>query len=85
MSTTFGIKIKDKTIEIARRVGGPNGAQMWFTDEVVAILSDETPVEPLDNTAQGIFTIGDIRKHIKKQNEVTNKEIDDFFNDDLPF
>jgi hypothetical protein len=58
---------------------------MWFTDDVVAILSDETPVEPLDNTAQGIFTIGDIRKHIKKQNEVTNKEIDDFFNDDLPF
>jgi hypothetical protein len=30
-------------------------------------LKDSVPVYPLDNTAQGIYTIGDIKKEIKRQ------------------
>lgn len=30
-------------------------------------LKDSVPVYPLDNTAQGIYTVGDIKKAIKKQ------------------
>ena len=89
MSTTFGIEIEGEMTKIARRVGGSNGAEMYFTNSLVEALPDETPVEPLDNTAQGIFTIGDIRKHIKKQNKVTKYNLDHFFKgttpDDLPF
>ena len=68
MSTTFGI-ILESGIEkpIARRVGGPNGAEMWFTDEMAELLPDDTLVEPLDNSPQGIYTIGDIKNHIKTQ------------------
>ena len=69
MSTTFGVILKDGgNAEIARRVGkGVLGAEMWFTDPMAELLSDETKVVPLDNSAQGIHTIGDIRAHIKKQ------------------
>ena len=71
MSTTFGIEIEGEMTEIARRIKGPNGAEMYFTNSLVEALPDETPVKAIDNTPQGIFTIGDIRKHLKKQNEVT--------------
>ena len=72
MSTTFGVILKDgSTAEIARRVGGGVlGAEMRFTDPWADLLSDETEVVPLDNTAQGIHTIGDIRAHIEKQQKV---------------
>jgi hypothetical protein len=68
MSTTFGIITKsgDERL-VARRVGGKNGAEMWFTDELAEMLPNDTPVEPLDNSAQGIHTIGDIKNHILNQ------------------
>jgi len=70
MSTTFGIILKSgEERPIARRVGRTNGAEMWFTDELAEMLPDNTPVEPLDNTAQGIYTIGDIKNHILNQNK----------------
>ena len=70
MSTTFGIITKSgEERPIARRVGTTNGAEMWFTDELAEMLPDNTPVEPLDNTAQGIYTIGDIKKHINQNKE----------------
>ena len=70
MSTTFGIITKSGDERpIARRVGGKNGAEMWFTDELAEMLPNDTPVEPLDNSAQGIHTIGDIKKHIRNQNK----------------
>ena len=70
MSTTFGIILRSgEEKPIARRVGGPNGAEMWFTDEIAEMLPDNTPVEPLDNSAQGIYTIGDIKNHILNQNK----------------
>jgi len=75
MSTTFGIITKSgKERPIARRVGGTNGAEMWFTDELAEMLPDETPVEPLDNSAQGIYTIGDIKNHILNQKRMSKPE-----------
>jgi len=68
MSTTFAIITKSGEKPIARRVGGRNGAEMWFTDELAEMLPNETPVIPLDNSAQGIYTIGDIKNHILNQN-----------------
>ena len=73
MSTTFGVikESKDESthevIEIARRVGSRNGAKMSFTNPLANHLPDEVNVEALDNSPQGIFTIGDIRRHINKQ------------------
>jgi hypothetical protein len=70
MSTTFGIITKSgEERPIARRVGGANGDEMWFTDELAEMLPDNTPVEPLDNSSQGIYTIGDIKNHILNQNK----------------
>jgi hypothetical protein len=65
MSTTFAVKI-DHTgmeVEVAKRSSG----EIWFTHGLAELLPDETPVIPTDNTAQGIYTIGDIRDTIRKQ------------------
>ena len=62
MSTTFGVKVKDDYVEVAFRSNG-----MRFINELAELLPDDTPVEPLDNTAQGIYTIGDIKNHILNQ------------------
>ncbi len=69
MSTTFGIITKSGERPIARRFGGKNGAEMYFTDELAEMLPNNTPVEPLDNSPQGIYTIGDIKNHILNQNK----------------
>jgi len=65
MSTTFGVKIKtsEAHVVVARRVGVGNGkVEITWTNEVAHLLPDDTEVEPLDNSAQGIHTIGDIKK-----------------------
>lgn len=69
MSTAFAVILPDGEMrDIARRVGrGVLGAELWFTDPMAELLSDETHVVPTDNSAQGIHTIGDIRAHIRKQ------------------
>ena len=71
MSTTFGIRIKKegetKTIEVARRVSRSWGAEMTFTNDLSDVLSDDLLVVAMDNSHQGINTIGDIRNHIKNQ------------------
>ena len=75
MSTTFGVNIKgsDKvvatTIEVAFRSNG-----MRFINDLAHLLPDDTPVIALDNTPQGIHTIGDIKKAI----EVTDPEAEYF-------
>ena len=65
MSTTFGVNIKngdqDEVVEVAFRSNG-----MRFINDLAWLLEDNTPVFPLDNTAQGVYTIGDIKKEIKK-------------------
>jgi len=72
MSTTFGITIKktcpfgggtyDEDIEVAFRSG-----TIRFTNDLAHLLPDETPVKPLDNSHQGIFTIGDIKASMKEE------------------
>jgi len=43
-------------------------------DKVEFALKDSVPVYPLDNTSQGILTIGDIKKEIKRQLKGQKKE-----------
>lgn len=62
MSTTFAVKVKDKKVEIARRRGIGSGkvAIIWL-NELVDILPDEMKVHAMDNTAQGVSTMKDLR------------------------
>ena len=69
MSTTFAVEVKDKQIEVARRRGIGSGevAIIWLND-LVELLHDSMEVIPIDNTAQGVETLGDLRylhKHHK--------------------
>ena len=61
MSTTFGVKVKDNVVEVAFRSNG-----IRFINELAELLPDDTPVIPLDNTAQGVYTIGDVKEEIEK-------------------
>jgi len=60
MSTTFGVKTKDDIVEVAFRSNG-----MRFINALAHLLPDDTLVIPLDNTAQGVHTIGDVKREIK--------------------
>ena len=83
MSTTFGINTSDfKDFEldeyenipywinhkIFRKVAFRSNSIRW-TDDLAKLLPDDTKVYPLDNSAQGIFTIGDIKKEILEQSK----------------
>ncbi len=97
MSTTFGIsRLKqdidlvddclteqwedDDFIEVAFR---GNGTGIRWKNDLVEFLPDNLKVYPLDNSAQGIYSIGDIREEIFKQNLVgqtlnsAQKELED--------
>jgi len=63
MSTTFGIKKNNKIIEIAYRSNG-----IRFISDLAEYLPDKTKVYALDNTAQGIYTIKDIKDKIRIDN-----------------
>lgn len=79
MSTIFGIITNGEDFELDEYGDIPEGIRDYVDFEEVAFrsssirwinpiaskLSDETKVYPLDNTAQGIFTIGDIKREIK--------------------
>lgn len=74
MSTTFGIKIPStgKIVPIARRVGIGNGKiSVYFTNPVAELLPDELEVEAMDNSAQGIVTMRDI-KLLTLENKYSN-------------
>jgi hypothetical protein len=64
MSTTFGVKISShfESIEVAFR-----SSEINWTNPLAAYLPDGMRVIPLDNSAQGIYTIGDIKKKIADQ------------------
>jgi len=69
MSTTFGVKIPSTgEIEpIARRRGIGNGqVEVYFTNPLAELLPDDTEVEAIDNSPQGIFTIGDIKEKMEE-------------------
>ena len=66
MSTTFGVKVHSlydecefEEIEVAFR-----SSYVRWKDPLAQLLPDDLEVIPLDNSAQGIHTIGDIRKAI---------------------
>jgi len=64
MSTTFAVTLLNgEERAIARRVGRgyPLGAEVFFLDDLYKSLTNDIEVSPIDNTAQGIFTIGDIK------------------------
>ena len=78
MSTTFAIRTNNGELrDIARRVGGPNGASMFWLDAMAELLPVSTQVEAIDNTPQGVFTIGDIKYHMDHQNKVTEEAEED--------
>lgn len=72
MSTTFGVLKpnvaldkfnEDELIPIAHRWGkAGGGVNVNWLNDLAPLLSDETKVYPLDNTSQGVETIGDLRK-----------------------
>ena len=67
MSTTFGVRIPltGEVIEVAFRTH-----YIRWENKLAHLLPDDLPVIPLDNSAQGIHTIGDIKKEIQKQNDI---------------
>ena len=73
MSTTFGVKIpasrdgNDLVIEVARRRGVMGRAVIEWVNDMAVLLPDTTEVIAMDNTSQGIYTIGDIKKQINKK------------------
>lgn len=51
----------DNFIEVIKRLN--DGDIIWLND-LAKFLPDDLKVYPLDNSAQGIYTIGDIKKEI---------------------
>ena len=85
MSTTFGIPQRQVELNKLVEEGGElyDYIDMSFFEKVffrsmknsrwmnslASRLSDDTRVFPLDNTAQGIYTIGDIKNFLKAEDE----------------
>ena len=86
MSTTFGIPIKHRDIEVneydemVRHIDDDgyydeDFVEVWFRsmgncrwlNPLGELLPDDTKVYALDNTQQGVYTIGDIKKIMAKQ------------------
>jgi len=64
MSTTFGVDIdSDEPVDVAHRTS----AGIIWVNKLAHLLPDDTKVIPLNNTAQGIHTIGDIKREIKEK------------------
>jgi len=60
MSTTFWVKTDSwEVVEVAFR-----SSYIRFTNPLASLLPDDLPVIPLDNTAQGIYTIWDIKRDL---------------------
>ena len=68
MTTTFAVKIKDgKYIEIAVRRGiGMGKVEIHWLNPLAKMLHDDIPVYVIDNTPQGIYTIGDLKAEKEK-------------------
>jgi len=85
MSTTFGIpqrqvevdKLVDEDNELYDYIDTSFFEKVFFIsmnnsrwlNPLADKLPDNTLVFPLDNTAQGIYTIGDIKQLLNKENE----------------
>ena len=77
MSTTFAVKTKGGELkDVARRTGKAGGGiNIYWTDPMAEMLPDDTSVEAVDNTPQGIFTIGDIKDAMYR--ELEDEELED--------
>jgi hypothetical protein len=75
MSTTFGIPIRQLNIELGNEDGLHDYIsteffeKVWFRttkcrwlNPLAELLPDDTKVYALDNSQQGVYTIGDIKK-----------------------
>ena len=61
MSTTFGVQVGDELMPAARRNGiGEGRVGITFTNPLARLLPSDTQVVPMDNTAQGVETVGDL-------------------------
>ena len=72
MSTTFGVKIPStgEIVPIARRVGtGNNTVRLHWIEPLAELLPSGLGVEAMNNSNQGINCIGDIKSHIKEQED----------------
>jgi hypothetical protein len=67
MSTTFGVIPPSAENEPPIEVAFRNSGGISFINPLAELLPDSTPVIPLDNSAQGIYSIGDIKAEIVKQ------------------
>lgn len=69
MSTIFSVKVveRDQMIQVAYR---NNSGEFSWLSTLAILLPDDTEIIAIDNTPQGIFTIGDIRKKIKGNGEI---------------
>ena len=56
--------VDDMFIKVAFR-GNYKATTRWLND-LTPFLSDEVKIYPLDNSAQGIYTIGDFRKMLNE-------------------
>jgi hypothetical protein len=90
MSTTFGIpqrqvelsKLVDEDGELYdyidtsffEKVFFRGGYSRWL-NPLSSRLSDDIRIFPLDNSAQGIYTIGDARKFLKEKENETDPQI----------
>lgn len=73
MSTTFVINNDGYEVPIAFRSGGG----ITWQNQLANLLPDELKVFPIDNSPQGIFTIGDIKKVIKGETSIS-PELENF-------
>ena len=61
MSTTFGVQVGDELMPVARRNGiGESRVGITFTNPLARLIPSDTQVVPMDNTAQGVETVGDL-------------------------
>ena len=79
MSTTFGIIMgegdQEETIEIAHRRGvGVGQCEIRWKCKMAKFLPNDTGIIALDNTPQGIETIGDIKRIIDNDGFTINEE-----------
>lgn len=70
MSTTFAVKVPSTKIyddgdEVLIDVAFRSSNGIRWLDPLAHLLPDDTEVIPTDNSPQGIFTIGDIRKEME--------------------
>lgn len=72
MSTTFGIKINNKIVEVANRDTLGNKIIITIYNDLLWLIPNNTPVIALNNSSEGIKTVEDIIRYV-------NDKFDDGF------